>query len=267
MIDLTPWQWLALGIGAIGAGLSKTGIPGLGMLPVVLFALVLGDVRRSAGTLLPLLCIADAVGLVMWRRHAQAARLFELAPWVAGGIVVAMLVLGLPQRPLELLVGSIVVAMALLQIRRRLNDGATATDQVSVPPAPWSTAGHGLLAGFASTIANAAGPVMSLYLLGRRLPKAEMLAIGAWFFFLINLTKLPVYATQPILGHPAMIDGATLAMTGILAPFTFVGALLGWVIGKRIPQRLFDWSVLVLALLGGIGILIGAGAWAAHAGR
>ena len=219
-------------------------------LPVVVFALALDDVRTRAAVLLPLLCLADIFSLILWRRHADRHKLMELAPWVIGGMLLALLVLGLPIKILTGLVGGIVVLMVAMQIRRRLRGDLPA------PHSKISVAGHGLLAGLATTAANAAGPVMNLYLLGRRLPKEEFIATGAWFFFVINLVKIPIYAAMPLVGNPAMFTGRGLLITACLAPVTAIGALAGGAIGRRIPQASFDWTVLALALAGGLGILV-----------
>ena len=40
-------------------------------------------------------------------------------------------------------------------------------------------------------VANAAGPVMSLYLLTARLDKLKFLGTAPWFFLLVNLFKVP----------------------------------------------------------------------------
>jgi uncharacterized membrane protein YfcA len=254
MIDLVWWQWTLLVVGALLNGLAKTGVPGLGIVAVVLFALALGDVRLSAGTLLPLLCLADVLALWWWRRHAEVRRLAELAPWVALGVIAAVAVLGLPQRPLTIIVGTVITAMAVLQLWRRWRGDFTAHST-------GATVGFGFLAGLATTIANAAGPVMNLYLLGRHLAKAEFIATGAWFFFIINLAKLPVYAVQPALGHPPMLTTATLLTSAVLAPAVIIGALAGQRLARVIPQRVFDATVLALALVGGLAIAGGALDW------
>ena len=51
------------------------------------------------------------------------------------------------------------------------------------------------LAGSTTMIANAAGPVMTIYLLACRLPKFEFVGTAAWFFFAINLLKVPFSAS------------------------------------------------------------------------
>jgi uncharacterized membrane protein YfcA len=249
VLDLTAWGWGALVLGAMMTGLSKTGLPGLGILVVVLFAHATGDVRQSAALLLPLLCLADLFGVWWFRRHAQVGRLWELAPWVLIGVAVACAAFSLPDPLLRALVAGVILVMVALAIRRRLVGEPT-----EVPAS--AVVGAGIATGFATTVANAAGPVMNLYLLARRLPKEEFLATGAWFFLIINLLKIPVYAVQPWLGHPPMFSTAGLLTDLALAPAVLVGALAGRWTARRIPQAVFDWLVLVLAAIGGLAVAL-----------
>jgi hypothetical protein len=50
---------------------------------------------------------------------------------------------------------------------------------------------YGTLAGATTMIADAAGPVMTVYLLSAGLAKYAFMGTSAWIFCLINLTKLP----------------------------------------------------------------------------
>src|SRR5262249_51180304 len=150
--------------------------------------------KHAAGWLLPLLCLADLFAIAAYRRHADARRLFDLLPWVLGGIAVGFVALAAPERYLRPLVAAIVIVMIGLRLRASRAAGSQAA--AAPPPARdrwWQAAGYGVSAGFATTVANAAGPVMNLYLLARRLPKQEFVATGAWFFFVVNLLKLPIY--------------------------------------------------------------------------
>ena len=161
---------------------------GLGIMVVPLMVLTVGDARKSAGWLLPMLCMADVFALYYWRRHASAGRLFGLAPWVVAGCVGGAFALSLPEKQIRPLVGGIVLLMLLAYLKRRISQSRSSTEVVDVAGAP-----YGVAAGFATTVANAAGPVMSLYLLSKRLPKEEFVATGAWFFFFVNLSKVPIY--------------------------------------------------------------------------
>ena len=237
-------------VAAVLIGVAKTGVPGFGILAVPIMVLAVGDARHAAGWLLPLLCVADLAAIAVYRRHTQGRRLAQLAPWVLAGMGVGALTLAAPERSLRLLVAAIVIVMIGLRWLR--GRGAAAPDAVLPAPAAtdrwWQSAGYGASAGFATTVANAAGPVMNLYLLARRLPKHEFVATGAWFFFAVNLAKLPIYA-----GH-ALIDRRSLTFDLALVPAVLLGALVGRVVLARIPQAAFD--KLVMALTVGAAVLL-----------
>jgi uncharacterized membrane protein YfcA len=225
-------------------GVAKTGLPGFGILAVPLMVLAVGDARHSAGWLLPLLCLADLFAIATYRRHAQARRLFGLLPWVLAGIAGGALALAAPERQLRSLVAGIVIFMIGLRWLRGRRV-ATAGGDAAAPAPPdrwWQAAGYGAAAGFATTVANAAGPVMNLYLLARRLPKDEFVATGAWFFFVVNLVKLPIYV-----GH-GLIDRRSLLFDFALAPSVVTGALLGRALLRRLPQAAFDRLVMALTV-------------------
>jgi hypothetical protein len=257
-MDLTWWQWSIAGACALLVGLAKTGVPGLGILVVPVLGLVIGDTVASAGYLLPLLCCADLVAVVVYRRHAQVGRLWELAPWVLGGMAIAAGLLVVQRGVLHerigpagvnAAVGLIVLGMIAVHVLRRRHPEAP------VPTDRGHAARYGLLAGFATTVANAAGPVMNLYLLSQRLPKAEFIATGAWFFLVINLMKLPIYA--PL----GMITPASLVFDACLVPLVVLGALGGRRIVPHIPQGAFERAVLVLAALAALLLLVPRSAW------
>ncbi len=196
-------------------GVSKAGIPGLGTLFVPLFALVL-PARESTGALLPLLIIGDVFAVAFYRRHASWHHLVRLLPWAAGGIVIVMLTLNVWR-----------------SVFRK---------DAPVPAWPWLSAVTGLLAGATTMVANAAGPVMLIYLLAMRLPKNEFLGTSAWFFFLVNITKVPFSAGL------GLITPSSLVLDGILAPAVVAGAFLGVWAAKRIPEKPFEISVQALTL-------------------
>jgi uncharacterized membrane protein YfcA len=229
---LAPWQWAVGAVCAFFVGLGKTGLPGLGILVVPLMVLMVGDARQSAGWLLPVMCTADLFAIYYWRRNTAARRLFSLAPWVLAGMAVGAAALGLSERLLRPVVGVIVLVMLALYVRRRLRPHEV---EVPVHGAP-----YGVATGFATTVANAAGPVMSLYLLSKRLSKEDFVATGAWFFFVINLLKVPIYTWH------GLFSGPSLAFDLAMVPAVLVGALAGrWVV-HHAPQRLFETLVVAL---------------------
>jgi hypothetical protein len=195
--------------------------------------LTVGDARASAAWLLPLLCVGDIMAVAYWRRHAAAWRLFSLAPWTLAGMAGGAAALGLSEHVLRPLVGVIVLVMLAVQwIRQRSANPAAITPHPGV---------YGVSAGFATTVANAASPVMNLYLLSKKLPKEEFIATGAWFFFFINLTKIPIYAWR------GLFSGESLMFDLAAAPAVIVGALFGRRVVDWIPQRLFDQLVVAMS--------------------
>ena len=232
---LATWQW-ALGLlCAFGVGVAKTGVPGIGVLVVPLMVITVGDARLSAGWLLPVLCTADLFAVWYWRRRAEAAQLFALAPWTLLGVAAGALALALPEHTIRPLVGATILLMLAIHLRRRLRPD---TFTVSTHSAP-----YGIAAGFATTVANAAGPVMNLFLLSRRLPKEEFVATGAWFFFVINLTKVPIY-----LWH-GLITKSSFAFDVAMVPAVVAGASAGKWLLKHTSPAVFEILVLVLTAI------------------
>jgi uncharacterized membrane protein YfcA len=236
--NLDAWQWIVGVISALAIGTAKTGVPGLGSFVAPLMVLAVGDARHATAWTLPILSTADIFAVFFWRKHADARKLFSLIPWVAVGMVGGALALGLSEHTLRRLVGCVVVLMLVVYIVRKRNP----RQQVSGSP-PF----FGVIAGFASTIANAAGPVMNMYLLSRKLPKEQFVATGAWFFLVINLAKVPIYSWHHLFSR------ASLMFDLFMIPAVICGAMTGLWIVHRVPQRVFD---AMIFLLTGISALI-----------
>ena len=227
-----------LGAGAaLLIGFSKTGMPGAAIPAVALMAEAFReDTRLSIGAMLPVLLLGDLFALAYYRRHANWARLKELFPYVAIGMIPGYLVLWLVESdPLRVLIGAIILGLLVLQIARQRFGWE------EMPDRQWFIATTGVLAGFGTAVGNAAGPVMSIYLISKRMDKQEFLGTAAWFFFIVNLSKIPFF-----LGL-GMITPATLRLDALLVPVVVVGAIVGVLVLKRIPQTVFNAIVLSLA--------------------
>lgn len=202
-----------------------------------MFILIVGDARQSAAWLLPLLICADAFAVFYYRRHAAAGALFSLLPWVAAGMTAGAVMLRYPERFIRPTVGVISLVMLTMYMWRQ-------RAVAPVPHSDWKHAGfYGTSAGFATMVANAAGPVMNLYLLSKQLPRQEFVATGAWFFFVVNLTKVPVYANL------GLFSSQSLSFDGAMVPFVVSGALMGRKLLELLPERVFVNSVVVLAFI------------------
>jgi uncharacterized protein len=245
-MNLTVWQWTVLGVGAFLSGLSKTGIAGAAVLTVAIFANVL-PARESTGALLPLLLCGDVFGVAFFRKHASWPHLWKLCPWVAVGVAAGYFALDrISNAQVQRMIGAILLVIVALSLwRRRHPDQANS----SVPHSWWFAAITGLLAGFTTMVANAAGPVMILYFLAIGLPKLAFVGTGAWFFMLVNAFKVPFSASL------GLITSRSLLVDLVLLVPLLPGALLGPVILKRINQKNFELMVLILTALATVRLI------------
>jgi uncharacterized membrane protein YfcA len=246
MSDLNAWQWSLLAVGALVTGLSKTGIAGLGVLSVALFANALAA-RASTGALLPLLLCADVFGVAFFRKHASWPHLFKLFPWVIVGVVSGYFALDkISNAQVQRLIGGIILAMVALHVWRHRQ-----ADQIAagIPHTWWFGAIMGMLAGFNTMVANAAGPITVLYFLALGLPKLVFIGTGAWFYMLVNAFKVPFSMRL------GLINAESLVLDAVLLVPMIPGALLGPVILKQLNQRAFENMALVLTVIAAVRLL------------
>jgi hypothetical protein len=231
MPELAPWQWLLGIFSAFMIGVAKTGAPGVGTMIAPLMVLTVGDARLAAAWTLPVLSTADVFAVIYWRRHAEAKQLFSLIPWVLAGIAGGAVALSLDEHIIRRIIGVIIVGMLAVYLWRRFSTS---------PQVAGNPAFYGICAGFATTLANASGPVMSLYLLTKKLPKEKFVATGAWFFFAVNILKSPVYAWYHLYSRASVIFDL------LMVPAVLLGALAGQWLIRHMAQNVFE--VLVIAL-------------------
>jgi len=245
-MHLEPWQWALGALGAVLVGLSKTGIPGLGILNVAIFALAF-PARESVGMVLVILICADVVAVAAYRRDASWPHLWRLFPWAAAGIVLGYLALGrVNEGQMRRLIGAILLALAAFQLLRSRRP--TPAGENARPAHPLFAPLTGITAGFTTMVANAAGPVMVIYLLAMRLPKIVFVGTAAWYFFLLNLFKVPFSASL------GLINPSTLGVSLALGLFSMAGAYVGRPIVERLNQRTFE--LLALGLTAGAALLM-----------
>lgn len=245
-MTLELWQWALAAAAAFLVGLSKTGITGLGIFAVVIFASIL-PARESVGVLLVVLLAGDLVAVTVYRREAHWGHLLRLFPWAAVGVVVGALAAGrLADNLMRVLIGAIVVILAILQALRSLRPAASP----ELPLPRWASPVAGLLAGFTTMVANAAGPLMVVYLLASGLPKLVFVGTAAWFFLVLNLFKVPFSYGL------GLITADSLGLSLRLGLFAALGALLGRRLIRDIDQRTFELIALALSLVAGIRLLL-----------
>ena len=244
------WQWALIFFAAFLTGLSKTGITGLGILSVAIAASVL-PARESVGAMLLTLIFGDVFAVLFYRRSANWSQLLRLFPWAAAGVITGALTLYLghiDNNGAKHLIGVILLVLIVGDLARRwLQKGKEVVP--GVLKNKWAAGLTGLAAGFTTMVANAAGPVMTLYLLAEQLPKLEFLGTTAWFFLVLNVFKVPFSIGL------GMITWESAGISLRMAPFIILGALTGrWVV-RYIDERRFVQIALGLTLVAAVKLL------------
>lgn len=252
--DLSAAAWAMLGLGALIVGLSKTALPGAATVSVGLFALVL-PAKDSTAALLLLLLVGDAMALWVYRRDPDIPTLLRLIPSVLAGIGLgALFFAAVDGAVVQQMIGAVLIVLVTVTLLRRRQEGrrdAEGTHESDAPPpSSGARAGYGVLGGFTTMVANAGGPVMSLYFLAMRMPVATFLGTAAWFFAVVNLLKLPFS-----LGL-GLVTASTLTMDLVLLPLVLLGGALGAVSAQQVPQRVFETLILALTVLSAAGLIL-----------
>ncbi len=233
-----PWQWALGALGGLVIGAAKTGLNGLNIFFVPLMAISFGG-RASTGIILPMLCVGDIIAVAWYRRHGNFSFLLKLMPWTLAGLGIGAVVgANLSDVLFKNLLGGIIVALLALMVWQD-----TRKAKVAYPEAWWFSALAGLLAGFTTMVGNAAGAVMSIYLLSMRLPKNAFIGTAAWFFLIVNLIKVPLQVF-----FWKTISPGTLAYDAVMIPAIAFGAFVGLALAGKIPERAY--RVFVLAMTG-----------------
>ncbi|MCS6846861.1 MAG: sulfite exporter TauE/SafE family protein [Anaerolineae bacterium] len=254
-MPFTPEQWLLGALAALLVGFSKTGVPGVGILVVPLMAIVFQD-RAAVGTTVLLLIFADLFAVYWYRRYTRWDKLLQLMPWVAVGMlagVVTLFVVGEDARgrdQINVWIGALVLVMLAIYLAR-LKWG----DRLQ----PSSRAGlvaTGSAAGFATTVSNAAGPIMSIYMTSLGLPKHEFMGTTAWYFFIFNVAKVPLYLiVMALTPERPLFTVEGLIFDAFMLPVIVVGVVAGrWVL-PRVPQGVFNGLALSLAAVAALRLI------------
>ncbi len=237
--------WFYPYLGAFLIGLSKAGFAtGLGMLTTPLLATAV-PARQAIGIILPLLCLADMFTLsAFWKKWDL--NLIRVPFWGAlAGVAIGMIFVRHISEPLlRVSIGATALVLTGLLIFRNwwYPDRAW-------KPSLAAAVLTGMAAGFASTIAHGAGPIMAIYLLAQKTDKTVFVASNAIFFTVLNLIKVPPYVLS------GLITADSLKMDLRYLACIPAGVAVGWLANRLLPQKAFDWLVYAMLALTGAQLL------------
>lgn len=230
------WFYLAAVPAVFFYGMGKGGVGGiLGMLSVPLMAMSVSPVQAAA-ILLPLLCIMDIMALIYHRKNCNYAELKNMLPFAIVGVMIASYFMGsLPTHFVELIIGG----LSLLFLLQKYLAGQTQSTGRKKGYA------LSLLSGFSSTLVHAGGPPASMYLLPKKLPKAQFIGTSVVFFALLNFIKLIPYS------YMGQLDMTNLKTALLLIPIALLGVKSGvWLVDKLSQTLIYKISYTVLFITG-----------------
>jgi len=235
-------------------GISKAGFGGgTGVVATPLLATVM-PAREAIGLMLPLLVMTDIMSMFYYFRRWDAKNVAALAPGSIVGILLGGTVLrGLPEFWLRKTIGVIALAFFAVQLWRELGsrradpDGSTLK---AVRGRYLKGFAAGVGAGMTSTLEHEGGVIVSMNLLPQGLSNVAFVGTTTAVFFIINMTKVPVYFKLGIL------DGSIIKLHLYLIPLIAVGVISGILLNRRVSKRTFSRIILVLVFASGLKLLV-----------
>ncbi len=244
-MDLSVLDWVTIAFCSVIMGASKSGLPGLSILAVPLMANVF-ETKQSTGLLLGILILGDIFAIIYHRENAKWPYIIRVLPATFCGIVAGFFLMKvITDEQLKPIIGVIVLIMLGLNYRRMKGNN----EDKNIPTPKWLSLWLGFLAGLTTMMANAAGPVMIIYLIAMKLPKMEFVGTAAWFFFIANWIKVPFSINLGIMSWES------LKVDFMMLPFIFIGAIGGYFVLKRIPQKAFTTIAQLLAAIAAVKLL------------
>lgn len=239
-----PWFYTAAIPAILLTGISKGGFAGgIGLVAVPLMALTISPVQ-AAGIMLPILIVMDMMGVWAYRQSFDRLNLIYLLPGAAIGIGIGTLLAGTVEDDhVRLLVGLIAVLFVANYLFAHVAER---------PPAgPGKVRGTlwGMIGGFTSFVAHAGSPPFQIYMLPQRPDKTIYVGTSVMFFTIVNLIKLPAYAS---LGQ---LVAGNLTTSLVLLPLAPLGMVLGIKLHHRIPERPFFRVTYALITIVGLKLI------------
>ncbi len=260
--DLTTTAWVILVVAGLLIGVAKTALPGLATIAVAMFAAVL-PAKESTAVMLILLLVGDLLAVWAYRRDVDWKALRSLVPPVFIGLVVGAMVLDhISDNGMRKMIGIILLALTavtlLLMLNGKRKDRAKAeitTEEESQDVAGTSSSSekfaknpiarwiYGFIGSFTTMVANSGGPPMTMYFLASGFDMVRFLGTQAWFFFIVNIAKVPFQATL------GLHSSHSLATDLLLVPAVLVGAIAGRWLVRRMNPAIFNPLIITLTVL------------------
>lgn len=232
--------WALAGLAAVLVGLSKGGLPVVGILSVPLMSLVMSPVT-AAGLLLPIYVISDMFGLYAYRRAFDGRVLAITVPAMIFGVGIGWATASVVSEAWVTLVMGVIGAAFAANLLLRRGPPLAARPKNIAPGVFW-----GGVAGFTSFVSHAGGPPFQVYVLPLKLEKAVFAGTATIAFAIVNAVKLIPYYALGQLTLASLEKAAILAVPASMA--VFAGVWLVKIIPEKLFFRLISWALLAISI-------------------
>jgi uncharacterized membrane protein YfcA len=224
-------------------GFSKFSVGGMGLL-VLPILLVAFPGPEALAVLLPLYIITDIMAVWSYRSKVNWSVLARFLPLAFLGVFVASHFLAnIDGEQFINFLGFMIIAMIALGLYL---DFRPATFMQK----PWAAYSMGFLGGIVTMMANAAGPLFSLFLLEQKLDKETYVSTRAWAFFIINLAKLPFYMALGLFS----LESVQVSLYGL--PGLAIGSFIGYHFLKKVNPVQFKWLIRIMSGIAAVKLFL-----------
>ncbi|MFT2111003.1 sulfite exporter TauE/SafE family protein [Marinomonas sp. 2405UD68-3] len=224
-------------------GFSKFSVGGMGLLivPIIMIAF---PGPEALGMLLPLYLITDVMAVFSYRSKVAWSVVWHFIPLLLLGMLLGSYVLAtIDPNDFVTCLGVIMISMIGLSLYLDYHPAMFMQSKNAAY-------GMGFLSGFISTVSNAAGPVLSLFLLEQKLDKQTYVSTRTWILFMVNLLKIPLFIPLGLLTESSVI----ISLQGV--PGLIIGAFIGYHFLKKVNPNQFKWLIRGMAFAAAVNLFL-----------
>jgi len=239
-VDTTFWALTAAGL-VTGFSKFSTGGMGLIILPILTIAF---PGPEAVAILVPMYIATDVMAVSSYRSQISWKTLLRIIPIAFIGIIIGTYLLAhLDNDSFTTMLGVLIISMLTLSIWIDISKSTFLQRPIVIQCISF-------LAGIVTTIANAAGPLISILLLDQKLSKESYVATRAWTFMIINVLKLPMLMAIGLMNME-------IAKHSLVAfPPLIIGAMIGYYVLKKLNLNQFKWLIRIMATIAAIKLLV-----------
>lgn len=246
---LAPLSVVLVGIAKAGFG----GGVGIAAVPILIFAMG-GDANTAIAVMLPILNACDLFALYHYRSTFNKKNLLLLLPGVIIGITIGSVIIwtmSADQNNVDMKLKFWIGVITLVYVVYEVGKSWIMKELKAYKPHGWHGVIFGTGIGVTSTLAHAAGPVATMFLLPQNMGRRLFVGTTVALFTMVNGLKLIPYF------YLELINLDRLSTSLVLLPFVPIGTFLGVWMNKKLNETIFNRIIYTLLFILGIKLTTG----------